>query len=904
MTDIFAARLDDAGHVVGGVSLPVAQAQYSQVQPHVAWNGENYLVSWMTQRATDRFHTDILAARVSPAGRVLDASPIMVATANTNDTGANWDLASDGSNWLAVYRGVDSTRGIFTVKGTRISAAGQVLDPAGRDLRHDTINSYPISADVAFAGDEYLMTWVESGTRLAAARFGADLQPIGPVRTLVAPVPVTEVGEQPMSPRVATDGNDFFVTWVNNASPWPSVVEGLRVAHDGSARDASPIVVVSESPGTFRLDAAWDAAASNWVVALNRQTTPDDNDIYAARVSADGVPLDAAAPRPVRVAAGSQDNPAIAPGSTAGGGVRLVWVDNIAGAGPTPVPDPQDIYTASLSASGVAGAASAVSLSAPRQTKPRLAAGANGFLAVFRSETSGEAKILAQRLDTAGHPLDVAPIELASEPVTIASGEALINNPAVAWNGSEYLVVWERTAGRGQIFARRLSAAGAPLEAQPIAVMGGHGPDVAALGTSFLIADAEAPTDPHFQYAQAVRVSADGQAAGAAVRLGQGFDVAPRVGALGRRWLVAWEQNATHDNPTSGIKAAFVNADGTPADAPGGFVVAASGDTAAVAVAGDAALLTWATLGVNNSINGRILHADGSLDGTAAGTAISNATGRKFSPSAAWDGTQYWVDWLDQSNDVYPVQPEGDVFTARVGGAGNVIDPGGFALAATAQPEDMPTVVAADGQAIHAYSVFTPAAPYASSRIALRRTPFAGTGPAFVVAGAFTDRAAPPSLTFVFSEDVAGNVSADSLTLVDLTTGQTVPRENVHVTYEPASRTATFTFPGYPHGILPDGNYEATIVPPPAPAPALAPAAGAASATTPPPFTIRFFVLSGDANHDGKVNSIDLALLRRNYSRRGEVTVAQGDFNYDGRVDAIDLAIWRRQYGKRLSLFA
>jgi len=211
--------------------------------------------------------------------------------------------------------------------------------------------------------------------------------------------------------------------------------------------------------------------------------------------------------------------------------------------------------------------------------------------------------------------------------------------------------------------------------------------------------------------------------------------------------------------------------------------------------------------------------------------------------------------------------------------------------------------VAADGQALHAYSVFTPEAPYAAHRIALRRTPFANSGPAFVVAGAFADRTAPPSLTFVFSEDVAGSVSAENLSLLNLTTGQAIPRDRMAVTYDPLSRTAVFTFPGYPGGVLPDGRYEATINPPSQPAAAAAVAslrAAAPAGAAAPPFSVRFSVLSGDANHDGKVSALDLAVARRNIGRQRPAGPAQGDFNYDGKVNLIDLLIARRNYGKRI----
>jgi hypothetical protein len=45
----------------------------------------------------------------------------------------------------------------------------------------------------------------------------------------------------------------------------------------------------------------------------------------------------------------------------------------------------------------------------------------------------------------------------------------------------------------------------------------------------------------------------------------------------------------------------------------------------------------------------------------------------------------------------------------------------------------------------------------------------------------------------------------------------------------------------------------------------------------------------GDANLDGVVDSLDLAIVQAHYGQSG-MSWAQGDFNYDGVVDAIDLS--------------
>ncbi len=124
----------------------------------------------------------------------------------------------------------------------------------------------------------------------------------------------------------------------------------------------------------------------------------------------------------------------------------MVWADFSSGGSTA-----GDIQAASISGAGAVGPRGVVSLAAPNQPMSRIAAGGSGYLTVYVSETATEARILAQRLDASGRALDLTPLILAS-------GSTALTNPGVAWNGSEFLVVWDDTsanAGRGQVYAKR-----------------------------------------------------------------------------------------------------------------------------------------------------------------------------------------------------------------------------------------------------------------------------------------------------------------------------------------------------------------------------------------------------------------------------------------------------------------
>ncbi len=133
-------------------------------------------------------------------------------------------------------------------------------------------------------------------------------------------------------------------------------------------------------------------------------------------------------------------------------------------------------------------------------------------------------------------------------------------------------------------------------------------------------------------------------------------------------------------------------------------------------------------------------------------------------------------------------------------------------------------------------------------------------------------------LVINFSSDVGAAIDASDVQVIDQTTGLPVTTQGF--SYDPTAHSATV---GFSPAILPDGNYQLTIP--------SGPSTGLTS-----PCTYSFFVLSGDANHDGVVNTLDFATLATNFSRSG-MTWSDGDFNYDGKVNALDFNALATEFG-------
>ena len=142
------------------------------------------------------------------------------------------------------------------------------------------------------------------------------------------------------------------------------------------------------------------------------------------------------------------------------------------------------------------------------------------------------------------------------------------------------------------------------------------------------------------------------------------------------------------------------------------------------------------------------------------------------------------------------------------------------------------------------------------------------------------------SASLAFSGNVAAGLDSSDLTVQNLDTGATYGASVS--AYNAGSNTATVAFAP---AVLPDGNYRLTVR-----------AAGVADAQGTPlaaDSALDFFALAGDANHDRRIDALD---LRTTLIHRGQAgTFADGDFNYDGVVNDADVQVIARKYGNRLA---
>jgi hypothetical protein len=423
--DLKANRLTPAGVVLDGNGFPIATAPASETTPAVAFNGTDHLVVWRGQTGSD---VDLFATRVSPAGAVLDAPPLTISSAPDSQWAPT--VASDGTDWLVLW--ADGRNGTGDLYGTRVSAAGAVLDPAGTPLV--IAPGYQQKPSLFWSGTAYLAAWSDGrlgGTALRAAR----LDGLGTSQDADGFLVSGEPNEQ-AEPAVGFDGTNFLVVWCDTRSGARNIF-GSRVSPSGALLDPVPFPIAPGATSQNRPLVAFNGM--HYLVVWGDAFSG----MRARRVSPSGVVMDL--------------NDLELPGSG--------YADDVAALGNDFLVVHSRISHISgvrVSGSGVVldAAPFTISTDAGSRFLPRAASDGTNWWVVWRDHRSTPVLIHGARVDSAGVVLDPAGI-----PISSGTGSNLHNNPDLAWNGHELFVVWQESSVG--IRGIRLAPTGVALDPAP-----------------------------------------------------------------------------------------------------------------------------------------------------------------------------------------------------------------------------------------------------------------------------------------------------------------------------------------------------------------------------------------------------------------------------------------------------
>jgi len=401
---------------------------------------------------------------------------------------------------------------------------------------------------------------------------------------------------------------------------------------------------------------------------------------------------------PVSVAANSQTHPvAVSDGS---GGMIVVWEDSRSGS--------YDLYAQRISADGVAlWAANGVALCTATndQFYPSIASdGLGGAVVAWHDERTpaNVVDIYAQRINSNGV------VQWTANGVPVCVHPEVQDLPQVVTStGGGAIVVWQDLRGTGpsyDVYAQRLSGVGAPQWAANGAVVCGavgnqFGPMLASDGIGGAIiawTDARSGTGLDDVYGQRVANAgnmlwtANGVPLGVAAGAQRDADIIAD-GSGGA--IVVWsDQRVSTDE--ADIYGQRVAADGARAWGASGSVVNANGgsqlDPRLISDAQGGAIVVWQDGATNPNVNAQRVNSSGHRLWAVSGVVVCAAAGDQSVPSIVADGSSgAIVAWADAR-----LGPGSDVFAQRVSSEGATLwTSNGVLLAGAAGYQDFVAIV-------------------------------------------------------------------------------------------------------------------------------------------------------------------------------------------------------------------
>src|SRR6185436_12815493 len=497
---IGALVLNPDASVVRDVRLTGGDVQHRD--PAIAWNGSHFAAVWTTFGE----HATLEAIRFNAAGKIDDAPRPLPDDAFAFSPA----IASDGDGLVVIAR-ESFFDGRYSAR--RLNAD---LASVASSLLPEPIRTH---ASILWLGAHYAVVG-DYGYTITSVRLDRDAHVLDAGGITIETLPIT--GTAP-APAAATNGSDVLVAWHGAFASSNDIA--LDTGIDVYGTFLSPATLQRETRTLFSISAAkqflpFVAGGGTNLLAV----WSEGSGLYARRLALDGSALDAA---PLRL----HDQPTLATAAFNGSDYIVAWADST----PTSVVTRRIPREGALRAEGggsmyglhpplaMASNGTATLLAASSRVLQlaadggffvsppitltdalvgdvAIAAGANGTFLVAWGEmeyidpfydTAQPVRVRGARITESSLNLDPGGFAIADTPA------AREGDPAVAWNGSEWLVVWSSGALRG----RRVTQAGFVLDEQAGVFIANSAdrPEVAWDGARYVLAwyGANGTFDPH-----------------------------------------------------------------------------------------------------------------------------------------------------------------------------------------------------------------------------------------------------------------------------------------------------------------------------------------------------------------------------------------------------------------------
>jgi hypothetical protein len=614
-----------------------------QSLPVVASDGTDYFVVWSDPWRSEEKALRLFGSRITAAGEVLDKSGIALGSTPVNTA----SIAFDGSNYVVVWQDgrATSTTGM-DIYAARISRAGVLLDPAGVPVC--TAPNAQQNPRIAWNGSVHLVVWEDQRAGGSVGFYGSRLDTHLAVLD-PAGLAIAQDATGKSNLMIATDHVEFLVAWTETRGNTPGLF-ATRVDTTGVISDAVGFSLLPPDRTEVK-DPALAFGSSNYLV-----TWVEGDTLYGMPLASisrmDGGLVDGAV---FTIDSGTLAQTALA---YAQGNFLVTWKQS------------NKIYLNWVSESDwlVPLLIRRDLLSDETLSTPGLAASRTGFLATYFSEGTVRAFRLSPDEAT---PLDgAAPPEGKLDVYTMAKYE---ETPSVVFDGSNYFVAWIRRTsftGDGEVVGVRLAGDGKPMDDTPVVISTASNrsshPAVSSDGTYYYVVwqDQRSGTSVDLYGA---RIRKDTGAlvdiAGNLVSDAIGDQTAPAIAFDGTNYLVVW-LDSRNGSPLSSIYAAYVDpSTGSPLPSDvDGFPIEQSGrpNSVKTAFCKDHFLVAWTDGDPGSSrrsIRSRVVLENRILQGNES-TLVVQPSVPAHDLGLASNGDGFYAVWLqDQSSGDASVTP-------------------------------------------------------------------------------------------------------------------------------------------------------------------------------------------------------------------------------------------------------
>ena len=684
--DIWGARVNPDGVVLDPAGIQISTAPNWQYAPAVAFDGTNYLVVWQDVRGGEEW--DIYGARVNQSGIVLDTNGIAISTAENSQVTPS--IAFDGSNCLVVWQDYRNNTDTSDIYAARVNQMGVVMDTNG--IAISTATDAQAGPSIAFNGTNYFVVWEDYRNGDVSDIYGARVTQTGVVLDSVGLAISTATGDQ-KALSVTFNGTNYLVVWHDFRNGFYSDIYGARINELGIVLDTNGIAISTAADDQYAPSVAFDG--TNYLVAWGDYRS-GLSDIYGTRVNQAGIVLDTNG-FVISAVDRWQGLPAVAFDGT---NYLVVWQDDRIGYG-------WNIYGARVNQSGIVLDTIGIVIStvANYQQSPSAVFDGTNYFVVWQDYRRDNyiPDIYGARVSQTGVVLDQTSI-----PISNTSDWQF--SPSIAFDGTNYFVVWVDSRNDGCIYGAMVNQAGVVLDSNGIIITSipdwQESPSVAFDGINFLVVCQNQQGAVQAPNIYGVRVNQAGvvlDSLGIAISTADRDQCRPSIAFDGTNYFVVWDDYRS--GSTKDIYGARVNQDGVVLD-PNGIAISTAADwqeNPKVAFDGTNYLVVWSDKHLYYSdVSGARVSQDGTvLDPN--GIAISPGTDWKDSPFVIFDGTNYIVVFENHIGLRYDAS---DLYGIRVNPSGAVID--SFPVSTQPRGQYTPTLAhGAGNQVLITYSGWT-----------------------------------------------------------------------------------------------------------------------------------------------------------------------------------------------------